>query len=177
MNCELWLWLYLWEIWWFAYVAKCIGQQCPAIRIEGTMREFVMTNTLKELSPWPKMNTCELWNFIVVVLMYYHNVSENMEWMNSKNLTKWTCVVRSELAFAAINCVVCSESVFTAESVLSAVNQHSLPKLCCLQRISVHCRKCVVCSKSAFATDIVLSATNSCSLLKEHCLQRINVRC
>jgi hypothetical protein len=120
-----------------------------------------------------------LWimKFIVVVLMYYHNVSENMEWMNSKNLTKWTCVVRSELAFAAVNCVVCSESVFTVESVLSTVNQHSLPKLCCLQWISVRCRKCVVCSKSAFATDIVLSATNSCSLLKVHCLQRINVRC
>jgi hypothetical protein len=43
-------------------VAKCIGQQCSAIRIEGTMREFVVMNTLRKLSPWSKMNTCELWN-------------------------------------------------------------------------------------------------------------------
>jgi hypothetical protein len=63
VNCELWLWLYLCEIWWLACVAKCIGQQCPAIRIEGTISEFVVMDTLMELSRWQKMNTCELWNF------------------------------------------------------------------------------------------------------------------
>jgi hypothetical protein len=74
-----------------------------------------------------------LWimKFLVVLLMYYHNVNENMEWMNSENLAKWTCVVRSELVFAATNCVVCNKLVEATESVLSAANQRSLLKLCC----------------------------------------------
>jgi len=70
------------------------------------------------------------------------------------------------------------------------MNQHSLPKLCCLQRTSVCCRKCVVSNESAFteenyainselvfAAKIVLSTANSCSLSKVRCLQGINVRC
>jgi len=117
-----------------------------------------------------------LWimKFLVVVLMYYGNLNENMEWMNSENLAKWTCVVcseagvpcrisivcsevgvryqiyvvrnksgvqcricvvRSESAFA-VEILLCNELVFTIESVLSVANPHSLPKLCCSQRIN-----------------------------------------
>jgi hypothetical protein len=112
MNCELWLWLYLWEIWWLACVAKCIGQQCPAIKIEGTMREFAVMNTLRELSMWPKNEHL------------HQNVSQNMEWMNSKkkNLPNElvlsaanqlpNCVVRSESGVLCRICVVRSESGF-----------------------------------------------------------------
>ena len=65
-----------------------------------------------------------LWimKLLVVVLMYYRNVSENMEWMNLENLAKRTCVFCRELVFAATNCVVCSKSVFPAEVLLSATN-------------------------------------------------------
>jgi hypothetical protein len=74
-----------------------------------------------------------LWimKLLVVVLMYYHNASENMEWMNSENIAKWTCVVRSELVFAATKCVVCSESTFAAEIVLSKTNSSPLMKVRC----------------------------------------------
>jgi len=52
------------------------------------MREFAVMNTLRELSMWPKNEHL------------HQNVSQNMEWMNSKKkkLAKWTCVVRSESA-------------------------------------------------------------------------------
>lgn len=53
--------------------------------------------------------------------------------------------------FSKLNHVVYSESVFSIEIVLSAANQCLLPKLCCLQQISVCCRNCVVYSESAFA--------------------------
>ena len=132
-------------------------------------------DTLMELSRWQKMNTCELWN-LVVVLMYYNNVSENMEWMNSENLAKWTYVVCSELVFVAANCVVCSESgfrcrivlsaamqVFAAEFVLSVANMHLLPKVCCLQRTGV--------------AESVMSAANLYLLPKLCWSQRINIRC
>ena len=88
--------------------------------------------------------------------------------------------------FSLSNRVVCSESVFGAEIALSAVNQrsppkvrvllwicHSLPKLSCLQWISMHCWKCVFYSKFviryrnwvvynglAFTTERVCSAAN-----------------
>jgi hypothetical protein len=60
--------------------------------------------------------------------------------------------------------------------VLSATNQRSLPKLCCLQWTSVRCRKCVVSNESVFVAElcclqrmsfccrIVLLAVNQCSL-------------
>ena len=50
--------------------------------------------------------------------------------------------------FSLLNRVVYSESVFVAKIVLSAANQHSLPKLRCLQRISARCPKCVFYSES-----------------------------
>ena len=111
MNCELWLWLYLWEIWWLACVAKCIGQQCPAIKIEGTMREFAVMNTLRELSMWPKNEHL------------HQNVSQNMEWMNSKK--KKTCQMNlccpQRISYRIVLSV--ANQVFSAEFVLSAANQ------------------------------------------------------
>jgi hypothetical protein len=109
------------------------------------------------------------------------------------------------------NGVICSKFVFIAEScclqrisfrcriVLSAANQHSLPKLCCLQWICVCCRDCmsianqhslpkicVLCSELVFAAESVcsaanmwfaakieLSAANQRSLPKLSCLQWI----
>jgi hypothetical protein len=88
--------------------------------------------------------------------------------------------------FSLPNCVVCSESAFPAEIALSVMNQlslpkvcvllwicHSLPKLSCMQWISMHCWKCVFCSKFviryrnwvvynglAFAAESVCSAVN-----------------
>ena len=37
--------------------------------------------------------------------------------------------------------------MFAAEIELSVVNQRSLPKGCCLQRICVRCQTCVFCSE------------------------------
>jgi hypothetical protein len=107
----------------------------------------------------------------------------------------WSCIVCSEFMIRCRKCVfcskfvihcrnwvVCNELVFTAELcvlqriwdevVLSAVNQHSLPKLCCLQgnydsllessclqRINIHCNKCGGCSEVAFTAEIVAPAT------------------
>jgi len=174
MNCELWLWLYLWEIWWFACVAKCNGQQCPAIRIEGTMREFTVTNTLRELSSWPKMNTCELWN--CSWWCWCITIMEEKTWNEwiQKNLAKWTCVVRNELVFVATNYVVYSESTFAAEYMLSVVRiRCSLPncvfhsesgvpyQICVVSSEScVPCRICVVSSESGVRCRIVLSVAN-----------------
>jgi len=72
------------------------------------------------------------------------------------------------------NGVVCSESTSAAESVLSAANQHWLPKVCvlqqiydslpkssCLQRISIRCRECVGCSELAFAVEVELFCSES----------------
>jgi len=67
-------------------------------------------------------------------------------------------VCQQRIRFRCRNCVVCSELVFAAETMLSAVNQRSLLKLCYLQRTNVRCRKCVVCSKSAFVAEVMLSA-------------------
>jgi hypothetical protein len=65
--------------------------------------------------------------------------------------------------------------VFAAERVLSAANQRSLLKLCCIQQTNVHCQKCVVrclqrisvycrsyvvCRELVFAIESVLSAAN-----------------
>jgi len=63
-----------------------------------------------------------LWimKFLVVVLMHYHNVSENMEWMNSENLAKWTCVVRIKLVFVPQTVLSVANQVFAVEFVLSA---------------------------------------------------------
>jgi hypothetical protein len=77
---------------------------------------------LKGIKSMTKNEHLWIMKLLVVVLMYYHNVSENMEWMNSKNLAKWTCIVRNEQVFAAANYVVYSESTFAAEVMLSATN-------------------------------------------------------
>ena len=87
--------------------------------------------------------------------------------------------------------------------MLSAANQRSLPKVCCLQRIcdslsklsclrqnSIRCWNCVGCSKLAFAAEIMLAAANEHSLLKLwrlqlicdslsklSCLPRISIHC
>ena len=105
-----------------------------------------------------------LWimKFLVVVLMYYHNVSENMEWMNSENLAKWTCVVRNKLEFATANCVVYSESGFRCRIcvvrsevgvrcriVLSTTNQVFAAELCCPQRSKCSLQNCVVRSEAS----------------------------
>ena len=92
--------------------------------------------------------------------------------------------------FLLPNRVVYSESVFAAKIALFEANQHSLPKLRCLQRISIRCRKCVfyseymihcrnwaVRSELAFAAESVLAIANQRSLSKLCCLQRISVRC
>jgi len=58
--------------------------------------------------------------------------------------------------------------------MLSAANQCSLsklcglrlPKLCCMQGISVRCQNDVVCSELPFAAEIVLCAVNHRSLPK-----------
>ena len=79
---------------------------------------------------------------------------------NDSGVHYQNCVVHRETGFAAefcwsqrirfllMNCVVHNYLAFSAKSVLSAVNLYWLPKLCCLQRISVHYRSCVVCSGS-----------------------------
>jgi hypothetical protein len=67
--------------------------------------------------------------------------------------------------------------VFAAEGVCSAANQHSLPKLCCLQqkcdslpklsclwRISIHCQKRIGCNKVAFVAKIEALAVKQFSL-------------
>ena len=111
------------------------------------------------------------------------------------------CVVCSELVSLPI-CVICSEGIYAAEwcclqrisfrcrIMWSAANQCSLPKLRCLQWLSIRCRNRVVCSESAFAAESVLSAlnlwfttetelsaANQCSLSKLNCLQRISIHC
>jgi hypothetical protein len=77
---------------------------------------------LKEIKSVIENEHLWIMKLLVVVLMYYHNASEKMEWMNSENLAKWTCVVRNELVFAATNYVVCSESAFAVEVVLFVAN-------------------------------------------------------
>jgi hypothetical protein len=46
--------------------------------------------------------------------------------------------------FSLSNCVVRNELAFTTKIVLSVANEHSLPKLCCLQRINIRCQNSVV---------------------------------
>ena len=100
------------------------------------------------------------------------------------------CVVCSEFVIHYRNWVVCSESVFATEGVCSAANQHSLVKLCCLQRISIRYRSCVVCSKSvircrnwvacgelAFTVKSALAATKWHSLPKLRRLQWNSFHC
>jgi len=58
--------------------------------------------------------------------------------------------------------------------VLSAANQHSLSKLCSLQKISIHCQNCVR-NESTFIVKIVLSVANRHSLLELCCSHRINI--
>jgi len=87
------------------------------------------------------------------------------------------CVFCNEFVIRCQNHVVCSELAFSAEMVLSSTNQRpllkvcclqgicdSLPKLSCLQRISVRYQKCVL--QRIFD-----------SLPKLSHLQRISVRC
>jgi len=82
-----------------------------------------------------------------------------------------------QISFHFQNCVPYSEAVFATESLLSAGNQCSLPKWCCLQRIRVHCQNCIVCNEVVFVVKIVLCAMNQSSLPKLCCLQRISVWC
>ena len=134
--------------------------------------------------------------------------------------------------FSLPNRVVCSESVFAAklwclqrisvhsqvvsatnhftlpnrvvrrELVFAGANQCSLPKLCCMQRMSVLCQNCVVrtklvfttksccphrisfhcwyrvaCSQLVFAVEIILSVANQHSLPKLCFLHRIRFHC
>jgi hypothetical protein len=89
----------------------------------------------------------------------------------------WRCVVCSEFVIRCWNWVVCSELAFAAESVLAVANQRllsklcclqrkcdSLPKLSCLQRISIRCRKRVGCNDKAFATKIEVPVVKKFSL-------------
>ena len=91
--------------------------------------------------------------------------------MNPCSLPKLCCLQRTGVP--CWKCVVCSESTFDAEIVLSAANWCSLPKVCCLQQIcdslpdlsslqqiSIHCWKCVGCSELAFAAESLLSTAN-----------------
>jgi len=84
------------------------------------------------------------------------------------------------------NCVVCNDVAFATKIVLSAANQRSLlkvcclhwicdslPKLSCLQRISVCCWNWIVYNELAFTTESVLVVTNQRSPLKMCCLQWI----
>jgi len=108
-----------------------------------------------------------LWimKFLVVVLMYYGNVNENMEWMNSENLAKWTCVVCSEAGVPCRISIVCSE-VGVRYQIYVVCNKSG-----------VRCRICVVRNKSAFAAEILLSTTNWCSLSEVCYLLQIRIRC
>jgi len=96
------------------------------------------------------------------------------------------CVVCSKFVIRCRNGVVCSESESTTESVLSAANlwfpaktelsaanQRSLSKLCCLQQMSIRYRNGILCSEAASATESVLSTTNQCSLPNVCVMQRI----
>jgi hypothetical protein len=115
----------------------------------------------------------------------------------------WKYVVCRESAFAGKSVLFAVKLWFTFETELFAANQcslskvcvlqwicDSLPKLNCLQRISIRCWKCVVYSESAFTVEVVLStpevwlaieielpAVNYLSLLKACWLQRISIRC
>jgi len=62
--------------------------------------------------------------------------------------------------FFCVYSVIYSKSTFVVKMVLSAVNQCLLPKLCCLQRTSVHYRNYVACSELEFAAEIMLFAMN-----------------
>jgi hypothetical protein len=88
----------------------------------GNNERFIRDEHLKGIKSVTGNEHLWVMKLLIVVLMCYHNVIENMEWMNSENLAKWTCVVRSELVFAAANCVICNESAFTAEIMLSTAN-------------------------------------------------------
>ena len=75
--------------------------------------------------------------------------------------------------------------------MLSAANQRSLSKVCCLLRIcgslpKLSCLRqistrywnyVILYSEWAFAVEMVLSAANQCPLLKVYCLQRISIGC
>jgi hypothetical protein len=63
---------------------------------------------------------------------------------NQRSLPKMQClqrinvhcrsfVVCNKIVFVQRNCVVFSESAFSAEIELSVANEHSLPKMCLLQ--------------------------------------------
>ena len=79
-------------------------------------------------------------------------------------------VVRSESTFAVemvlsvakqfsvSNCVGYNESVFTFKIVFPVAKQCSLPKVYCLQGISIRYQNGVVSSESEFTVKIVLSA-------------------
>jgi hypothetical protein len=98
---------------------------------------------------------------------------------NRRSLLKLCCLKLCDMQWISNllpNCVVCSKWVFSAETVWSAMNQHSLPKLC-------------VYSESMFIAEIVLPASNQFSLLecvpcseavlaaRLYCLQRGSSRC
>jgi hypothetical protein len=40
-----------------------LGSSVPTIENERTMKGFAVTNTLREISPWPKMNSFVLQNY------------------------------------------------------------------------------------------------------------------
>jgi hypothetical protein len=107
------------------------------------------------------------------------------------------CVLYSEFVICCRNWVACNKSFFTTESMCSianlwfttkielpAANQCSLPKVCflqrscdslpklnCLQQISVHWWKCVFCSEP------VIRCWNSVVYSEWCCLQRISIPC
>jgi hypothetical protein len=68
-------------------------------------------------------------------------------------------VLSAAKQFSVPNCVGYSESVFTFKIVFPTAKQCLLPKVCCLQGISVRCQNGVVSNESDFTVKIVLSAT------------------
>ena len=71
--------------------------------------------------------------------------------------------------------VICNESEFGVEIVLSSANQPTLANLCCLQQISVCYSNCVVWSELVFVGQFLLSSAISCLMPKLCCLQQIRV--
>ena len=123
------------------------------------------------------------WNWVVC-----SELALATESMCSASLLK--VYVLQRISIRCWNCVVYSELTFAAEVVLSVVNQRSLPKVYCLQRIcdslsklsclqwiSICCQNYIGCGELAFVAEIVLSAVNEHSLSKWCCLQQISVCC
>ena len=101
-------------------------------------------------------------------------VNVKIIWLCSESMIRCRdYIVCSKITIPYRIWVVYNELAFIVKSVLSAANQRSLPKRCCLQwicdllpklsclqRITICYWKCVFCSKSALVAKKVLSAMN-----------------